>query len=43
MGDTLARSLLAGTVRDGQVVTIDVDTEEPSDAGTGRVTGLRVA
>ncbi|WP_141494499.1 ATP-dependent Clp protease ATP-binding subunit [Kytococcus schroeteri] len=43
VGDTLARSLLAGTVRDGQVVTIDVDTEEPSDAGTGRVTGLRVA
>ena len=43
VGDTLARALLAGEVRDGQEVTVDVDRAEPSDDGTGEVTGLRIA
>ncbi|WP_462418245.1 ATP-dependent Clp protease ATP-binding subunit [Kytococcus sp. Marseille-QA3725] len=42
VGDTLARSLLAGTVRDGQEVTIDVDHDGATDDGAGRETGLRV-
>ncbi|SNC73324.1 ATP-dependent Clp protease ATP-binding subunit ClpB [Kytococcus aerolatus] len=43
VGDTLARALLAGEVRDGETVTVDVDRAEPSDSGTGEVTGLRLA